>query len=559
MEPGDNDTASEKFVRGLHWLLAERESNVISEDVRRSISTRAAKGLTNGGTPKPGYKTEGGRLVIVKEDAATVEEIFRLACLKKTPMQIANELNARGLRTRVRISKKGNKSGGNPFTQDYVFRILRDPTYKGVIIYNGESYQGDFEPIISEDVWDAAQVALENRPSKREGITQRRDRYFMPLKGILRCGHCGAALKPTYTKKADKLYHYYICGKHEDLGKDSSCPVQRISARVVERSVLTAVGEMANQSEVIEKVLNADASGQGKRIRELRSQRRAIQKQLKEIDSDVRELKAKLLAVAGTIVGDEIRDEAQALTEKKKQLVADEVQLEQQIKFLELEHLDADKVSRGFKKFAEAVAMLSESEQKELFRLLFQKIIVSEGVTIPDPGIPSDKRCRMQRRQVTAIITLRGAAIQALAAGESQAKGRARNLAVELIIVHSRSKPTESFGILEPIYKECGSKPTGPTRKRTPKTEHEIHKAIRWKKEMESLGIGQNEFARRKGLSQGAVAHVMAWLKLEPATIGVLKKLTGTQIRRVSRSARSKLLLHYGQAQLQLLKALLGK
>jgi site-specific DNA recombinase len=34
-----------------------------------------------------------------------------------------------------------------------------------------------------------------------------------PLKGVIRCGHYGCAMGPTYTRKTDRQYTYDICEK----------------------------------------------------------------------------------------------------------------------------------------------------------------------------------------------------------------------------------------------------------------------------------------------------------------------------------------------------------
>ena len=33
----------------------------------------------------------------------------------------------------------------------------------------------------------------------------------MPLKGLIRCGHCDAAMTPSHTRRKGRLYRYYLC------------------------------------------------------------------------------------------------------------------------------------------------------------------------------------------------------------------------------------------------------------------------------------------------------------------------------------------------------------
>lgn len=96
----------------------------------------------------------------------------------------------------------------------------------------------------------------------------------------------------------------------------------------------------------------------------------------------------------------------------------------------------------------------------------------------------------------------------------------------------------ENCAILSPAHKECGQK-TQQTRKRPKKTEHEIHRALRWKKEMDDLEIGQNELARRKSLSNAAVSQTMKLLELSKDAIKILVELNDP--KQISRVGRRKL------------------
>ena len=57
-----------------------------------------------------------------------------------------------------------------------------------------------------------------------------------PLKGILKCGHCGGAMMPTYGRKNGRHYHYYLCCK-DSKRADSQCPVRQLPAGEIEEVV----------------------------------------------------------------------------------------------------------------------------------------------------------------------------------------------------------------------------------------------------------------------------------------------------------------------------------
>lgn len=185
--------------------------------------------------------------------------------------------------------------------------------------------------------------------------------------------------------------------------------------------------------------------------------------------------------------------------------------------------------------FAEAAKCLSEDEQRELYKLLFKSIIVTEGGKTKDPTIGNSRRTRDSRRQLSMEVRLRSEAVETLFGEAPPSGGRKSGFTIPLEIAHCRKKPMENCAILSPVHKECGH--TAPkTRKRPKKTEHEIHRAIRWKKEMEELGIGQNALGRRKGLSSAATTQAIRWLKLSPAAQELLLDVKDlTLIRKLGR------------------------
>lgn len=559
-QPGGTDTPYETFVRSLFWALAELTSNIISADVRRSIITRLEKGLTHGAVPKPGYGIENGRLYIIPEDAMIIHQIFEMALSAMTPMQIVNDLNTRKIRTRVRKSKKGTVTGGKRFRIENVLTILRDPIYKGVLIHDGQEYPSAAEKIVSEETWDKVQVALDRRDNKKEGTIQSRNKNFLPLKGIIRCECCDSAMKPTFSTKqlADgtmKKYFYYLCSKHEKEGEESKCSIERVPARVIESLLMEAFSEIATHSEIAQRLVDQAPKAKTTNIRKLAKERQDIRKQLKKVDEEVDDLTDRFLSQRGNAVGGNLQKRIDAVTEEKNELISREIKLNGEIDHLKSDVLSADQVQNALAHFSDAVRCLSEDEQRELYKLLFKSVIVSKSGKARDPASENSARPQTQRRHLSLEVRLRTEAIKTLFGDEPPNGKRKSGFTIPLEIAHCTKKPTENYALLAPVHKECGEK--APRRRKQPqKTEHEIHRAIRWKKRMEDEGIGQNELARQKGLSNGAVSHVMKWLDLSHKAQTLITSLKSPkEIRVVSRKFRKNLLQLSPSEQLQTIKA----
>ena len=560
-EPGGSDTASEKLIRQLNWIFAENASNLISEDVKRSILSRAHKGLTHGGVPHYGFEISGGRLAKLAEDAEIVVQMFRMAERGMTPAAIATELNNRGLRTRKRISKKGNVVGGRLFAADVVLKILRNPIYKGVIVCEGDSFKASFEALVDDDLWERVQVALDRRPGKKEGIKLGRDINFLPLKGILRCGCCRGAMTTSRSGKErndDTPYLYYLCSRHQKEKGNSTCTVGSIPARVIESLVLNSLGEIAGSPETVEKLLNQQPSANRSRLRDLKSKRADIGRTIKALQVEVEALSAKILAISGTVIADNLLKQAERLTKKKNGLVMVENQLNAELFAVENCRLSAKKIEEGLRRFSAVVSTLSHDEQRKLIHLLFQKIVVSDGGNAFDPETENRPRSRIGRRKLELEIKLRPAAIEAIISGDTSIRRSRNTFKILLVTAHCRKTPEKSFGILTPVHREYGEPPETKKVRRKRKTRHEIQRALDWRLEMEELGLGQNELARSKGLSNSAVAQVMAWLKLGPKAVSLIRDLNDpSTIRKVSRAVRKKLLSMPSAEQLRQLKKII--
>ena len=183
------------------------------------------------------------RLVIKEEEAKIVRGIFQRFIEIQSPKLIAGELNAAGCRTKQ----------GQLWRRDHIYRLLNNHTYIGEVKYKDAICKGEQEAIISREVWDRTRVILANNrpeddPRDRQGIVA-------PLKNILRCGHCGCAMMPVYSKKGAKRYYYYLCYR-ETKRAAAQCPLHQIPAEDVEmlvrlqlRKILTEPGIVAQFAE----------------------------------------------------------------------------------------------------------------------------------------------------------------------------------------------------------------------------------------------------------------------------------------------------------------------
>ena len=163
-------------------------------------------------------------LVIEPTEAEVVRRIFQRFIEIQSPKQIAMELN------RDQVTTKQGKI----WDTGHIYRILENHTYIGEVKYKDTICEGEHDAIVDIDVWNRTREIL----AANDRITDRSKKMEVvaPLKGILRCGHCGCAMMPTYSRKNGKQYFYYLCAK-DSKRAEPDCPVHQVPAGEIERTV----------------------------------------------------------------------------------------------------------------------------------------------------------------------------------------------------------------------------------------------------------------------------------------------------------------------------------
>ena len=108
--------------------------------------------------------------------------------------------------------------------------------------------------------WEKTQNLLQVNCPHEGKRTLKSDRPSMkqidPFTGIVRCGYCNCAMKPSFTKKGktDK-YRYLICDADSKRVKHT-CPLRSIPLNELERIVLDDIKVMLSKPEVFFGVLS---------------------------------------------------------------------------------------------------------------------------------------------------------------------------------------------------------------------------------------------------------------------------------------------------------------
>src|SRR6202035_1280536 len=134
----------------LNVLLsfAQFEREVIGERVRDKIAASKRKGLWVGGPVPLGYRSIGKKLIVVEEEAEQVRTIFRRYLALGSIGLLIEDLHRCGVRPRPRVGSDGGTINPTRFMVGPLAYLLKNRFYIGEVVYRGEVYPGEQQPIV---------------------------------------------------------------------------------------------------------------------------------------------------------------------------------------------------------------------------------------------------------------------------------------------------------------------------------------------------------------------------------------------------------------------------
>lgn len=209
-----------------------------------------------------------------------------MAANNKSLMEIGQELERQNVRTcRGKVWRKQTLSS-----------VIKNPFYKGYILYANELHKGNHEAMIEPAIWEKAnRIVKAKLPG--HGFSRRPKTYNYLLSGLLKCGKCGSHLISASNKGRDgKKFHYYICGRSKQkLG----CNELGIPAPVFDRALIGYFRKASQNREIIIK-------GIGDAMREAQLMAGRIDTMIAETEAKLNECQHEAktlldLAMTGTV------------------------------------------------------------------------------------------------------------------------------------------------------------------------------------------------------------------------------------------------------------------
>jgi DNA invertase Pin-like site-specific DNA recombinase len=217
--------------------FAQFERELIGERIRDKVAASRKRGKWMGGWTPLGYEVQNRKLIVHEADAERVRSIFQRFVQLKSATLVAREL----------VAARATNRYGHLLDKGILYKLLNNRVYIGEAVHKGTSYPGEHEPIIDRALWDQVHAILKQSPRKQANRTRAQTPAL--LKSLL-FGPDGAAMSPTHTRKAGKLYRYYISQTAMKRG-GSDCPVRQVPAAEIECIVLDQIRKLLHTPEVI--------------------------------------------------------------------------------------------------------------------------------------------------------------------------------------------------------------------------------------------------------------------------------------------------------------------
>lgn len=236
-------TSMGRLTLNILLSFAQFEREVIGERIRDKFAASRKRGMWMGGFVPMGYDVRDRKLVVNETEAQTVRMIFERFVALGSASTLARALQAERV-----LNKRGKR-----IDKGFLYKLLRNRVYLGEAVHKGTSYPGEHTAIITQDLWDGVHAILKESPRSR-GAKNRRGSEAL-LKGMIFTA-AGTAMTPTYTRKGERLYHYYVSmDAIRNRETDGDTGPARLPGAMVEEAVIAELRRLVATPVVAARVI----------------------------------------------------------------------------------------------------------------------------------------------------------------------------------------------------------------------------------------------------------------------------------------------------------------
>ena len=365
----DTSTPLGRAMIGILSVFAQLEREQIRERMAMGRTERAKSGLWQGGGWIPiGYDYVDGKLVRNPIRAAAVRDIYDLF-LSGTPI------------TSIKLTV--NKKYALNLSDTTVHSVLSHRLYVGDIVWMGNIYKGQHEPLVDMVTFSRAQKLLHSRAR----IAASKPDPFKPrtlLGGLLFCENCGARYlaKGNYSGRgAHRTYRpYYMCYSRAKTSKhlvvDPTCRNPAYAVVSLDQKIIDEIRRIASDPQEFGAIVAASRPAAEQKRRRNAEAEAAVMRRLDEVDANTTRL---LDLYQRGLAIDKIAARLDAIDKEKDalQVSLQELRMEKKDAREEDERLEPERAQELMAEFLDAVDGDADLDtRRKLLGSLIEKIIV---------------------------------------------------------------------------------------------------------------------------------------------------------------------------------------
>ncbi len=400
----DSSKDAGKLMISVLSAVAEIERENIRVQTMEGRMQKAREGKWNGGFAPYGYSLIDGKLEVNEEEAVAIRMIF--------DQYVNTDLGANGIAKYLEnhgIHKIARQNGKNPlFDAALIRRIIQNPVYSGKISYGRRRTEkvhgtrneyrqvkkddyllvdGLHEALVSEEVWEQAQVKVAAQAKKYEKVNRDKREKIHLLSGILKCPVCGAGMygNKSIKKRKDgsnyKDFYYYGC-KHRNMTRGHKCDYKKqVHEEMLDASVAEVISKLVSNPkfsdlirnkinmEVDTSALDQEIANYEKQLRQLYHNKDTILSDIDSLDYEDKHYQRRKTDLENRLYTtyDKI-DEAEELLisakTKKRALLADKI--------------TGDNIYKALIFFDKLYVQMSEAEKREFLSQLVDNVQIYE-------------------------------------------------------------------------------------------------------------------------------------------------------------------------------------
>ena len=400
----DSSKDAGKLMISVLSAVAEIERENIRIQTMEGRIQKARDGKWNGGFPPYGYSLKDGVLEINEKEALAIRTIFE--------QWVSTDIGANGLAKYLEnhgIRKIPRHNGKNPlFDAALIRNIIKNPVYCGKIAYGRRKTEkvhgtrneyklveqddylvvdGLHEGIVSEEMWNQAQVKMIAQAKKYEHVNKAKDTRTHLLSGLVKCPICGAGMygnksikhRKDGTKYKD--FFYYGC-KHRTMTRGHKCDYKKqVNEDVLDAAVVEVITKLvANprfasmmqdkiNMKVDTTVIDQEITALEKQLKQSYAVKRKTLEEIETLDPDGRHYKRLKADLDDRLyrMYDKIDDQEQSLIEAKAKKQS-----------IESEKVTGDNIYKILIYFDKFYSLMNEEERRKLMESLIEEIQICE-------------------------------------------------------------------------------------------------------------------------------------------------------------------------------------